>query len=193
MLPIKLIAQQTGRQAKHVGIVVQTADLGRHQVVAGNCTDTGHFVGGNAHPQARAANQYAAIDLPRRHQVRNTRGNLRVVDWMAIGNAPVDNFMPQPANHFDQHCPHKVSAVICTDGDTHGNETFLILFPLTDQPNRCVQTSCRAWAAGRYSVSLPDKTGNETAILDPAYAEQVCQGGHLCLKRKQHSPAERAD
>ena len=153
----------------------------------------GHFVGGNAHPQARAANQYAAIDLPHRHQVRNTRGNLRVVDWMAIGNAPVDNFMPQPANHFDQHCPHKVSAVICTDGDTHGNETFLILFPLTDEPNRCVQTSCRAWAAGRYSVSLPDKTGNETAILDPAYAEQVCQGGHLCLKRKQHSPAERAD
>ena len=52
-----------GRQAEHVGVVVAAAHFGGQIVVAGGRADAGKLVGGDAHAQAGAADQDAALGL----------------------------------------------------------------------------------------------------------------------------------
>src|SRR5205807_1213186 len=74
----ELLAQQVGRQAQDVGVVVTAAHLGGNGVVAGRGANAAHLVGGNAHADVRPANQDAALDRAVADGLADEKGEVRV-------------------------------------------------------------------------------------------------------------------
>src|SRR3954468_1514144 len=72
-------AQHVARQAEDVEIVVPPAQLGRHFVLARGRPNTREFVGRDRHPNARAADEYAPLDLAAAHLFRHQSGEVWVV------------------------------------------------------------------------------------------------------------------
>ena len=60
--------------------------------------DTADFVGGDAHPQARGANQNGAIRHLVRHRLGGHIGQIRVVDRSGVVGSDIDALMPHLAD-----------------------------------------------------------------------------------------------
>ena len=97
------IAQQVGRKAEHVGVVVQAAHFGRQIVVAGGGPDAGELVGHDAHPHARSADQDAPLDFPGADRRRDLGRVVGIVDALRAFGAEIETFVPQlgePGKNF---------------------------------------------------------------------------------------------
>ena len=64
--------------------------------MAGRCAHTRKFVGGDAHADAGAANQDAAIDLVRANLMGHDGGNVGIVDAVGIMRAAINHFVIEP-------------------------------------------------------------------------------------------------
>src|SRR5262249_20698583 len=76
----QLLVEQVGRQPHSVGVVVRAASLGGDAVGAGGGADAVDLVRRDAHADAGAADQDAALHLPVTDRPRHLEGVVGVVD-----------------------------------------------------------------------------------------------------------------
>ena len=114
------VAEQIGRQAQHVGIVVQAAHLGGQIVVASSGADAGILVGRDAHADARAADENAAVDFAFRNGLGDLRREVGVVDALGRQRAEVDGIVAEIADKRQDLPLDFVTAMIAGDGYFHG-------------------------------------------------------------------------
>src|SRR5437899_1253070 len=89
----QLATQEVGGQAQHIGIVVAAAHLRGDAVVTGSRTDTVNFVSGDAHADARAADQDAAVHTAFADRLGHLKGVIGVVDTFATARTHVYHFV----------------------------------------------------------------------------------------------------
>ena len=68
------------RQAAYLGVVMQAGALGGKDVIALGRPDPPHLVGGDAHADAGAAYQNAAVELAPGDSLGHLHGDIRVID-----------------------------------------------------------------------------------------------------------------
>ncbi len=87
-------AEEVGREAEDVEIVVPAAHFGRQIVVARSGPDSVDLVGGDAHTDARSAHEDSTIGVSGTDFVSDLLCDIGVIDRTFFVGAEVDDFMP---------------------------------------------------------------------------------------------------
>ena len=138
-------AQQVGGEAEDVGVVVAAAHFGRQIVVAGGRADAGELVGRDAHSQAGAADQDAAIDLAAADLAGHPGGDVGIIDGLAGVRAHVLHLVAQSLQQLDDPRADGKTAMIGADSDTHVQSKQLAGFVRV-----AISSSARICAAQRW-------------------------------------------
>src|SRR5262245_21783794 len=89
----QLFAEQVGRKAENVGVVVPAAKFGGDTVVARRRPGAPDLVGGDAHADARAADQDAPLHAAVADLAGHFEREVRVIDAARVIRADVDDFV----------------------------------------------------------------------------------------------------
>jgi len=125
-MPKETLAQHAGREAENIRVVVASAHLGRHVVVAKNGANAKDLVGGDAHPQARAANQDASIRFSPPHLPSNGSSDVGIVNRSVVADPQIDDLVTGLPEQLDQHLSHLITVMIGTNGDKHRYTSTLV-------------------------------------------------------------------
>src|SRR5690606_30977534 len=117
------LAQQVGREAQHVNIVVPAAHFGRHFVVTGSGANTGKLVGSDRHANAGPANEYATFRFVLGDLAADGGCDVGVIDALTVVRPLVADFVPPLLQQLNQLCLDVEAAMIAADGDTHIRST----------------------------------------------------------------------
>src|SRR6185312_5548118 len=88
-------------------------------VMAQPCTHSGDFVGGNRGPNPAAADEHRAANLPAQNAFAHSFGVIRIIDWIGVVCAQIDDLMPALAQVSYQLLLQRKAGVIGTNGDFH--------------------------------------------------------------------------
>jgi hypothetical protein len=86
----------------------------------------GKFIGCDAHANARAADQDAAIHLFRAYLLGHDGGDVRIIDALATVGAGVDHFLVQPLEQLDDPLSDGKPAMVASDRNTHNSTSHLV-------------------------------------------------------------------
>src|SRR5438552_8023071 len=112
-------AQQIRGQAQDVGVVVAAAHLRRDAVVARGGAHAGHLIGGDAHADAGAVDEDAAVHASFAHGLADGEGVVGVIDAVAALRSQVEDLMSQALQQGDDAAFDFEAAVVAADGDSH--------------------------------------------------------------------------
>lgn len=97
--PSEFLADQIGRQAQHVRIVVSTRHFCGEFIVAQCCSNPSHFVGGDRHADATAAQQDARLRHARDDRFACWIGRVRVITTRRALRSKVEHFVALGGEH----------------------------------------------------------------------------------------------
>src|SRR4029079_11881626 len=113
------LAQEVGGQAVGVRVVVPAAELGGDAVVTRRGPGAADFVSRDAHADARAANQDAALHLAAADLAVYFEREVRVIDAARVVRADVDHLVAVLSEQRYDALFDDDAAMIATDGDFH--------------------------------------------------------------------------
>ncbi len=128
-------------EAQDVGIVVVARDVGAQLVMAQSGADAPDLVGGDAHPQARGADEDRAIDPFLGDRLGRHIGEIRVIDRRHVIGSDVHAFMPHLADDRHDELLGAEAAMVAPDGYFHMTSSLTLIF--TAASMRAAQLSKR--------------------------------------------------
>src|SRR5262249_52334995 len=117
----EFLAQQIGREAQDVGVVMATAHLGGDAVMARGGTNPGHLVGSNGHADPRATNEDATLDSALAYGPSHLKGIVGIVNAALSFGADVRNFMAQPAQQRSNSLLGLEASMVAANSNFHGD------------------------------------------------------------------------
>ena len=113
------LAQQIGGEAQDIRIVVPPAELGREIVVAGRGANAVKLIRGDAHAQARPADQYPAVGLAVADAAGHFGGDVGIIDGLGRKRAHVFDFVPELLQQFRYFRADGKTTMIGTNCNSH--------------------------------------------------------------------------
>jgi hypothetical protein len=105
---------------------VSPAHFSRNIVMAERRPNTMHLVGGHAHSDPRAANEYPSIHLPAGNCSCNLVCEIWIIDRILCRGAKVDEFMAQALNQFNDLALDMKSTMVAANSYFHGTSSATI-------------------------------------------------------------------
>jgi hypothetical protein len=112
--------QHIAGQAEDVGIVMQSAKLGRQVVMTWSRSHTRKLVSGDCHSQTGSADENAAVYLFFRNHPRHSGCDVRIITGACGKGAHIDDLMARLADHFHDPLTQPNSPMITSDSNFHG-------------------------------------------------------------------------
>lgn len=122
----QLIAQLIGGQANDIGVIVHATVFRRDAVMARCSTHSGELVRGDAHTDASAADQDAALHASVGHFTGNLSREIRIVNALRFERAKVMDVAIQALQKLGETGLQLNAAMITGDADFH---EILRIFP----------------------------------------------------------------
>src|SRR5262245_26570217 len=130
----QLLAQQIAGQTEHVGVVVAATHLGGDAVVTGGRANAEYLVGRDAHADAGAADQDAALHAPLADGLGDLEGEVGVINTVLAGGPHVQHFVPHLLQERNDAPLGLVAAVVAANGDLHSSFAPVKFFSLARAP-----------------------------------------------------------
>src|SRR5262245_2887318 len=116
----QLFAEEVGREAEDVGVVVTSAQLSRDAVVAGRGPGAPDLVRGDAHADARAANQDTPFHPTLADSLGHLEGKVRVVRAPRAVRSDVDYLMADLTQKRNDPLLDAEATMVTTNRNVHG-------------------------------------------------------------------------
>jgi len=107
------------RQTAYLSIVVTSRPRGGEGIIALGCPDSLNFISRDAHPDARAAHQYTAVEIALGNSLAYLPGDIRVIDGVTGIAAEILIGMAGLGYEFDDRILDNNPTVVTADCDFH--------------------------------------------------------------------------